>query len=151
MRTPSYFPLIHNEWVKTHKSMRVLDPYSGKTLAKVYLADGDFIDMAVESAQKGFQISRHLSGFERFDLLMKIAEGIKKNEDVLAQTIMKESGKPIKFARNEVSRAQLTFTWAAEESRRLKGEFLPLDVAPQTSGYYGIRGFCRNRQGIDTL
>ena len=138
MRTPSYFPLVHNEWVKTNKSMRVLDPYNGQTLAKVYLADGDFLDMAVESAQKGFQISRHLSGFERFELLMRIAQGINKNEDVLAQTIMKESGKPIKFARNEVTRAQLTFTWAAEESRRLKGEFLPLDVAPQTIGYYGI-------------
>ena len=51
---------------------------------------------------------------------------------------MRESGKPIKFARNEVNRAQLTFNWAAEESRRLSGEFLPLDVAPQTSGYYAI-------------
>jgi len=37
-----------------------------------------------------------------------------------------------------VSRAQLTFTWAAEEARRLGGELLPLDVAPQTQGYFGI-------------
>ena len=138
MRTPTYFPLIHNERVKTHKSMKVFDPYSGDTLAKVYLADGDFLDMAVESAQKGFQLSRHFTGFERYDLLSKITQGIKKNEDMLAQTIRKESGKPIKFARNEVNRAQLTFNWAAEESRRLNGEFLPLDVAPQTSGYYAI-------------
>jgi glyceraldehyde-3-phosphate dehydrogenase (NADP+) len=138
MRTPTYFPLIHNERIKTHKSLRVLNPYSGDTLAKVYLADGDFLDMVVESAQKGFQISRNFSGFERFDLLMKIAQGIEKNQEVLAETIMKESGKPIKFARNEVNRAALTFSWAAEESRRLKGEFLPLDVAPQTSGYYAI-------------
>ncbi len=138
MRTPVYYPLIHNEWVKTHKSFKVYNPFNGDTLAKVYLTERDFLDMAVESAAKGFQSSCKLSGFERYDLLLKIAHGIEKNHEALAQTIMKESGKPIKFARNEVSRAHLTFTWAAEESRRLFGELLPLDVSPQTKGYYGI-------------
>ena len=138
MRTPVYYPLIHNEWVKTHKTFKVYNPFNGDTLAKVYLAERDFLDMAVESTAKGFHSARKFSGFERFDLLLKIANGIEKNHEMLAQTIMKESGKPIKFARSEVSRAHLTFTWAAEESRRLSGELLPLDVSPQTKGYYGL-------------
>ncbi len=138
MSTPTIMPLIHNEWVKTYKSIKVKNPYDGKTLAKVYLADGDFLDMAVDSAYKGFQISKKLSGFDRYELLSKVAEGIKNRQDDLIETIMRESGKPIRFARNEVSRAQLTFTWAAEEARRLKGDFLPLDMTPQTKGYFGI-------------
>lgn len=138
MGTPTYFPLIHNEWVKTYKSIRVKDPYTGDTLGKVYQADGDFLDMAVESAQNGFRVSRQLSGYERYTYLMRIAEGIRQREVELAESISREAGKPIRFARNEVMRAQLTFTWAAEEARRLNGEFLPLDVAPQTRGYYAI-------------
>lgn len=138
MRTPTFYPLIHNEWVKTYKSTKVKNPYSGDTVAKVFLADGDFLDMSVESAQKGFQISRQLSAFERYDLLMKVAKLIEKNQNDLARTIMQENGKPVRFAKNEVERAKLTFTWAAEEARRMNGEFLPLDVAPQTKGYFGI-------------
>ncbi|HFE64359.1 MAG TPA: aldehyde dehydrogenase family protein [Caldithrix sp.] len=138
MATPTFFPLIHNEWVKTYKSNKIKNPYSGETIAKVYMAEGDFLDMAIESAQQGFYLSRNLSGYERYELLMKIVAGIRKREKELAETIVRESGKPIRFAGNEVSRAQLTFTWAAEEARRLGGELLPLDVAPQTQGYFGI-------------
>lgn len=138
MGIPTYFPLIHNEWVKTYRSIKVKNPYTGEALAKVYLADGDFLDMAVESALKGAQISSQLSAYDRYTILTKVAEGIQLREEELAHTIAGEAGKPIRFARNEVSRARLTFTWAAEESRRVEGEFLPLDVAPQTRGYYAI-------------
>ena len=138
MKTPTYYPLIHNEWVKTYKSIKVKNPYSNDTVAKVYLADGDFLDMAIESAQKGLQVTRNLSGYERYQLLMNLVRELEKNEKDFIYTIIHENGKPIRFARNEVERAKLTFTWAAEEARRLNGEFLPLDVAPQTKGYFGI-------------
>lgn len=138
MAIPTFYPLIHNEWIKTYKNIKVNNPYTGATIAKVYLADGDFLDMAVESALQGFQISRRLSGYERYDLLMKIAESIKKRAKELTDTIVTESGKPVQFARVEVDRAQLTFQWAAEEARRMGGEFFPLDVVPQTKGYFGI-------------
>ncbi len=138
MSIPDYYPLIHNEWVKTYKSVKIVNPYDQKKIAKVYFADGDFLDMAVESAVKGFKTSRRLSGYERYELLMGIVRGLEKNMEDLARTIVSESGKPIRFARNEVNRAILTFTWAAEEARRLQGDFIPLDVAPQTRGYFGI-------------
>ena len=121
MKTPTYYPLIHNEWVKTYKSIKVKNPYSNDTVAKVYLADGDFLDMAIESAQKGLQVTRNLSGYERYQLLMNLVRELEKNEKDFIYTIIHENGKPIRFARNEVERAKLTFTWAAEEARRLNG------------------------------
>jgi glyceraldehyde-3-phosphate dehydrogenase (NADP+) len=138
MAVPTHFPFIHNEWVKTYKTIKVHNPFNNDIIAKVYLANEDFLEMAIESASKGFKKSRELSGFHRYDFLMKIARGLEKNQVKLSETIVRESGKPIRFARNEVNRAILTFTWAAEEARRLGGEFLPLDVSPQTTGYYGI-------------
>jgi len=138
MAVPTFYPLIHNEWVKTYKSIKIHNPFTGANIAKVYLAEGDFLDMAVESALKGFQYSRRLSGYERYDLLMKISQGIESSREKLAETIVNESGKPIRFARQEVERGQFTFQWAAEEARRMGGEVMPLDMAPRTKGYFGI-------------
>ena len=138
MAVPTFYPLIHNEWVKTYKSIKIHNPFSGANIAKVYLAEGDFLDMAVESALKGFQYSRRLSGYERHELLLQISQGIEDSREKLAETIVAESGKPIRFARQEVVRAQLTFQWAAEEARRMGGELMPLDMTPGTKGYFGI-------------
>ena len=138
MAKSTYFPFIHNEWVKTYKKININNPFNNDTIAKVYLADDDFLEMAIESALKGFKVSKELSSYQRYDYLMKIAHGLEKNKKKFYETIVLESGKPIRFAQNEVNRAIFTFTWAAEEARRLGGEVLPLDISPQTDGYYGI-------------
>jgi len=52
----------------------------------------------------------------------------------LAELITRESGKPLRYARAEVTRAVLTFTLGAGESRRIGGEVLPIDQLPGTEG-----------------
>jgi acyl-CoA reductase-like NAD-dependent aldehyde dehydrogenase len=138
MPTEEFLPFIHNEWIETYNTMDVKDRFTQEVFAKVFLADGDFMDMAIESGQKGFQNSKKLSGFERYAMLHRIVNGIERRMDELTETIVRESGKPLQYAKNEVSRAMLTFSWAAEEARRLNGEYLPLDVVPQTKGYFGL-------------
>jgi len=49
-----------------------------------------------------------------------------------------EAGKPIRDARGEVTRLADTFRIAAEESVRLYGEVMPLDVSPRARGYSGM-------------
>lgn len=49
-----------------------------------------------------------------------------------------EAGKPIRDARGEVSRAIDTFRIASEETTRIVGEYLPLDVSPRAQGCEGI-------------
>ncbi|MBL8975032.1 MAG: aldehyde dehydrogenase family protein, partial [Myxococcales bacterium] len=46
-------------------------------------------------------------------------------------------GKPIKDSRGEVVRLIDTFRVAAEESTRIVGEVLPLDISPRAAGYRG--------------
>ncbi|MBH0191042.1 MAG: aldehyde dehydrogenase family protein, partial [Nitrospira sp.] len=52
--------------------------------------------------------------------------------------ITAEAGKPITDAKREVSRAVQTFTVAAEESRRIPGDVIPLDWTPGTDSHLGI-------------
>ena len=49
-----------------------------------------------------------------------------------------EVGKPIKDSRGEVSRLIDTFRIAAEESVRIGGEVMNLEVSPRARGYHGM-------------
>ena len=49
-----------------------------------------------------------------------------------------EAGKPIQFARAEVARLIDTLEMAAEESTRIVGEVLPLDITERARGYRGM-------------
>ncbi len=52
----------------------------------------------------------------------------------VAELMMRESGKPIRYCRGEVQRAVVTFTLAAGEARRESGEFLPIDLEARAEG-----------------
>jgi acyl-CoA reductase-like NAD-dependent aldehyde dehydrogenase len=56
----------------------------------------------------------------------------------LIDVLVIESGKPIQFARGEVGRLIDTLEMAAEESTRIGGEVLPLDVTERTENYQGM-------------
>src|SRR5262249_37828374 len=51
-----------------------------------------------------------------------------------ARTIALEAGKPVKTARAEAERASFTFRVAAEETKRIYGEIVPLDWIPGNDG-----------------
>ena len=57
---------------------------------------------------------------------------------MLAKLITAETGKPIKFSKIEVERAILTFRLGAEESTRINGEVLPLDLLKGSENKIGI-------------
>jgi hypothetical protein len=65
---------------------------------------------------------------------IKTGDAIAARREEFARTIALEAGKPIRTARLEVDRAIFTFKVAAEESRRIYGEIVPLDWIPGTEG-----------------
>jgi acyl-CoA reductase-like NAD-dependent aldehyde dehydrogenase len=69
---------------------------------------------------------------------MHISRRIQERTDETAQAVAREGGKPVKWARVEVTRAVSTFRWAAEEARRFGGEFLPLDTEASLGSRAGI-------------
>ncbi|MFQ5584687.1 MAG: aldehyde dehydrogenase family protein, partial [Calditrichia bacterium] len=138
MSASTYYPLIHNKFVETSQTFDVINPYDGSLVGKVHKATDNYLDLAVQSARKGFNAMKELSSYERYEILMKIAGGIKHREKELRNLMVKEGGKPVRFVNAEIERAIFTFTWAAEEARRISGEFIPLDVSAKTKGYSGL-------------
>ena len=58
--------------------------------------------------------------------------------DELALSLCIEAGKPIKDSRGEVTRLIDTFRIAAEESVRISGEVMNLEISPRAKGYRGM-------------
>jgi acyl-CoA reductase-like NAD-dependent aldehyde dehydrogenase len=130
--------LIGGEW-RTGKTTAVIhDPFSDKKIAAVFQADQQDVEEAVIAAQQAYTVTADYSGYERALILHAIAGGIRDRKEEFARTISAEAGKPITYARVEVDRAVTTFTLAAEEATRIRGEVIPLDSTPAAKGREGI-------------
>ncbi len=129
---------INNAWVETEKKLAVLSPWSGETVGEVSLAGENEWEAALAAAQKAAVVLRGFSSLERRDLLAELAAGVKARQKELAETIMAEGGKPIKYARAEMARGVTTLSLAAEEAARIGGEVIPLDQTAVTKGRWGL-------------
>lgn len=125
---------IGGEWVPADACDRIRLPYDGSTVGVVPRGDAKHVQKATAAAQDGARLMRKLANYERADLLLKIAELLRRDQADFAQVISSESGKPIKEAKVEAERAVQTATAAAHEARQLRGEVVPMDFAPTGKG-----------------
>jgi glyceraldehyde-3-phosphate dehydrogenase (NADP+) len=135
MRAREWRLLIGGEWRSTAEAADILNPYSSEPVGRVPVAGPRDVDDALAAAASAFRTTRALSRARRSDLLGTIAAGIRGRRRDLAETIARESGKPIKFADGEVDRAVMTFTLAAEEAKRFAGDVVPVDIEARSEGY----------------
>lgn len=125
---------IAGEWIETGNAVEVRSPYNDELVAIVHRAGPEEIESAISKTTESFDITRKLPAWKRAQVLESISAEIAIRREDFAQTIALEAGKPIRTARIEVDRAVFTFKIAAEESKRIYGEVVPLDWIPGTEG-----------------
>lgn len=118
-------------------NLRVINPYDGSEVAQLPLSTQADVAEAIGRAYALRETLATMPAHRRAGILTRSAEIIAQQHDELAQLMARESGKPLRYARGEVSRAVETFTFAADEARRLHGETLPLDAAVGGVGRVG--------------
>jgi acyl-CoA reductase-like NAD-dependent aldehyde dehydrogenase len=126
--------LLGGEAVHTEETYEIRSPYDASPVAVVHRAGPDEIEWAIANAAEAFETTRTLPSWRRAEILHAVSESIAANREELARTIALEAGKPIKTARLEADRAAFTFAIAAEESKRIYGEIVPLDWLPGNEG-----------------
>jgi acyl-CoA reductase-like NAD-dependent aldehyde dehydrogenase len=129
---------LNGKWRTDGEPREVRAPSDQKVLATVAQAGPEHVEAAIVAACSAFEMTRKMSAFERQRVLRSVAAGLTERQEEFARTLAQEAGKPVKAARTEVSRAIFTFTIAAEESVRIYGECLPLDLQPSTAGRWAI-------------
>ena len=125
---------IAGKWIETGNAVEVRSPFNDELVAVIHRAGADEIESAISKAARAFEVTRKLPVWKRAQALEAISAGIAARREEFAQTITLEAGKPVRTARVEVDRAIFTFKVAAEESKRIYGEVVPLDWIPGTEG-----------------
>jgi aldehyde dehydrogenase (NAD+) len=116
------------------ETLDVWHPYDGTPVATVSVPTAAQVEEAVAAAQAVAAEAAGLPAYVRSDALGHIADRLGARSEELARLITAENGKPLKWARGEVSRAVSTFRWAAEEARRWSGDVQRLDTEAPTTG-----------------
>jgi len=133
-----YKLLINGGWEESATIKEIRSPYDRQVAGRVCWASKDQVERAIAAADRAFLETRKMASYERSLILSRISQGIKARKDILAESIARQAGKPIRDSRLEVDRAALTFEIASEEAKRRAGEIIPLDLTPQTKQRWGI-------------
>jgi glyceraldehyde-3-phosphate dehydrogenase (NADP+) len=126
--------LVGGRTVLTGDAVEVRSPYDDRLVAVVHRAGPQEVEEAITHAVEALEETRRLPSWRRAGILEGVSSLLAARRDELVRTIALEAGKPVKTARVEVDRASFTFRIAAEETKRIGGEIVPLDWAPGTEG-----------------
>lgn len=134
-RYPYY---LANKAIYANEDLLVTDKYSNEVATRVALADADAIDQAIAAAERATKAMANMAAYERQAVLDHCVKRFRERQEELALALCIEAGKPIKDAQGEVTRLIDTFRIAAEESTRIMGEVIPMDISPRAKGYSGM-------------
>jgi succinate-semialdehyde dehydrogenase/glutarate-semialdehyde dehydrogenase len=129
--------LVGGEWLPSSDTIDVLDKFRLVPCMRLHRASRAHVRDAVARAHQAFGQSR-LSAFERGAILERAAALIEQRADEIIRTMQREAGFTHSDAAGEVKRSVQTFRLSAEEARRLAGDVIPLEGAPQQAGRMGF-------------
>ena len=118
---------IDGQWCQgaSGKTEPILNPATGKEIARLAHADRADLDRALAAADKGFKQWRAVSAFDRYKLLRKAADLMRERAPSIGELMTAEQGKPLAEARAEAAAAADIMDWFAEEARRTYGRIVP--------------------------
>ncbi len=118
---------IDNTWhtAAGRESADVINPATGKSLARVPHSSTDDLETAIAAAQKGFSVWRNTNPYARAKVLHAAAGLIRQRVDHIGRVMVQEQGKTIAEAKGEVLYAADVIDWYAEEGTRAYGRIVP--------------------------
>jgi acyl-CoA reductase-like NAD-dependent aldehyde dehydrogenase len=134
----SYPYYLANRPEAPNQDLVVTNKYTGQSATRVALADSAAIDRGIEKAVDAAPGFAAWPAYRRQQVLDHCVARFKERFDELAFSLCIEAGKPIRDARGETTRLIDTFRVAAEESVRIHGETVPLDITARAAGYRGV-------------
>ena len=122
---------INGEWIKptVNEYFDVINPATGKVIAKTPLGGKADVDAAAQAASEAFPAWRRTPVQDRVQYLFKLRDLLKSNQDEISRLITDECGKTFDEAKAEMIRAIENVEVACGTPHLGKGEFVE-DIAP---------------------
>ncbi len=121
---------INNEFVdsKSKQTFDTVDPSTEEVIATLQRGDAQDIDVAVKAAREAFATWRDVSGPDRRDLLLKLADLVEENQQFLAEYESKDNGKPVSIARDvDIALAIKHLRYFAGWADKIQGKVIPTE------------------------
>ncbi|WP_342025623.1 aldehyde dehydrogenase family protein [Cytobacillus pseudoceanisediminis] len=125
---------IGGKFKETENYKALKSPYSGEDIAEVAMASPTDVKSAIDAADHARKIMAEMPAHKRAEILENAVAIMKEEKEECSMIIAREASKPLKAARGEVDRTIMTYTFAAQEARKLYGETIPMDAAPGGEG-----------------
>src|SRR5690606_41392499 len=117
---------------QSHKDL--VNPYTGKALARVFLATKQDIEEALASAERAQRAWGKMLAREREAILCRAADIVERRRDDIVRVLVEEGGNVFGKAIFECDYIVSTFPIAAGQTRDIRGETMPSDLpAPKTT------------------
>jgi len=115
---------IDGKWVKSSsgETYEVINPANEEVIGNASKASSKDVEAALKSAEKGLEVWKKTSPWQRAYILRRIADKMREKQDVLAKWMTLEVGKPFNEAKGEVNGAADIYEWNAEETKRIYGQ-----------------------------
>jgi len=127
---------INNEWVEgvDKKTFEVINPTTEEVITSVSEATEKDVDLAVAAARKAFQTTwRDTTPQQRGIYLLKLAELVEKNAELLAAVESLDNGKSISMARGDVGAVLGCIRYYGGWADKVEGK--TIDIAPDMFHY----------------
>ena len=118
---------IDGQWrpATGNRTIPVLNPATEEQIGTVPHASQADLDEALEAAERGFNVWKKVSAFDRSKLMRKAANLLRERAGDIARVMTMEQGKPLPEAKMEILAGADTIDWFAEEARRAYGRVIP--------------------------
>ena len=115
---------IDGKWQQStnKETYDVINPATEEVIGKASKASSTDVEKALKSAEKGFEVWKKFTPWDRATIIRKIADLIRKKNNELAKWMTLETGKPLAEGLAEASGSADIFEWNAEETKRIYGQ-----------------------------
>ncbi len=130
--------LINGKLTDKKNKITVSNPFNNEILDQVPLGDVSDVKDAIYAANKAKKSMEEMSSRKLSRILYDIHQELKEKSKEISKLICLETGKPIRDSKMEMDRSLQTLLFAAEESKRIHGETIPMDAAIAGKSVFGF-------------
>ena len=130
MKTVRLF--VDGQWAEGESTSQIVDKFDGSPAGTVHQAGAGQVALAARQLTAA-QARGPLSPYARSEVLARASGLLQERSAAFVQTIVADSGFTVRDAEREVSRSVQTLLLCAEEAKRIHGEIVPVEGAPQVS------------------
>ena len=112
------------------RTYEVKNPATGAVIETVPQAGPEDVHRAIAVALRGKHIMAQLPAHRRSEILRKASGLISERSEELTRLLTSENGKPVRQCRFEIGVTARLFADFAEEAKRIRGHYLPMDTVP---------------------